>query len=88
MLIKNLLRIVKSYKFYLITIVFYEIIYLLRGFKGNKFHFSKNNQMSDIKEVIALDPNREIVGHTSLTLVKIYAIIEEAEKQVNLKHRN
>ena len=44
--------------------------------------------LEDIKEVIALDPNREIVGHTSLTLVKIYAIIEEAEKQVNLKHRN
>ena len=47
MLIKNLLRIVKSYKFSLITIVFYEIIYLLKGFKGNKFHFSENNKMSD-----------------------------------------
>ena len=47
MLIKNLLRIVKSYKFSLITIIFYEIIYLLKGFKGNKFHFSENNKMSD-----------------------------------------
>ena len=47
MLIKNLLRIVKSYKFSLITITFYEIIYLLKGFKGNKFHFSENNKMSD-----------------------------------------
>ena len=47
MLIKNLLRIVESYKFSLITIVFYEIIYLLKGFKGNKFHFSENNKMSD-----------------------------------------
>tara|TARA_R110002020_G_scaffold22620_5_gene76268 strand:+ start:104 stop:277 length:174 start_codon:yes stop_codon:yes gene_type:complete len=42
--------------------------------------------LSDIKEVIAQDPNREIVGHTSLTLVKIYAIIDEAEKQLDLKH--
>ena len=42
--------------------------------------------LSDIKEVISLDPNREIVGQSSLTLVKIYAIIEEAEKQLDLKH--
>ena len=47
MLIKNLLRIVKDYKFSLIAIVFYEIIYLLKGSKGNKFHFSENNKMSD-----------------------------------------
>jgi hypothetical protein len=47
MLIKNLLRIVKSYKFSLITIVFYEIIYLLKNFKGNKFHFSESSKMSD-----------------------------------------
>jgi hypothetical protein len=43
--------------------------------------------LADIKEVISQDPNREIVGQSSLTLVKIYDIIEEAEKQVNLKHR-
>ena len=42
--------------------------------------------LSDIKEVISLDPNREIVGQSSLTLVKIYAIIDEAEKQIELKH--
>jgi len=47
MLIKNLLRIVKSYKFSLITIIFYEIIYLLKGFKGNKFHISKNQKMTN-----------------------------------------
>ena len=41
--------------------------------------------LEDIKDVIALDPNREIVGQTSLTLVKIYAIVDEAEKQVNLQ---
>ena len=43
--------------------------------------------LEDIKEVIALDPNREIVGQSALTLRKIYVIIEEAEKQVNLQHR-
>ena len=47
MLIKNLLRIVKSYKLSLITIIFYEIIYLLKGFKGNKFHISKNQKMTN-----------------------------------------
>ena len=43
--------------------------------------------LADIKEVISQDPNREIVGQSSLTLVKIYDIIEEAEKQVNLQHK-
>ena len=42
--------------------------------------------LEDIKEVIALDPNREIVGRSALTLRNIYDIIEEAEKQVDLKH--
>ena len=42
------------------------------------------NALSDIKEVIAKDPNREIVGQSSLTLVKIYAIIDEVEKQLDL----
>ena len=44
--------------------------------------------LEDIKEAIARDPNREIVWQSALTLRKIYVIIEEAEKQVNLKHRN
>ena len=44
------------------------------------------NALSDIKEVIAKDPNREIVGQSALTLRKIYVIIEEAEKQIDLKH--
>ena len=42
--------------------------------------------LDDIKEVIAQDPNREIVGRSALTLRNIYDIIEEAEKQVNLQH--
>ena len=42
--------------------------------------------LADIKEVIARDPKREIVGRSALTLRNIYDIIEEAEKQVNLQH--
>ena len=42
--------------------------------------------LEDIKFVIAQDPNREIVGRSALTLRNIYDIIEEAEKQVDLKH--
>ena len=42
--------------------------------------------LEDIKEAISQDPNREIVVQSSLTLVKIYDIIEEAEKQIDLKH--
>ena len=45
------------------------------------------NALSDIKEVIAKDPNREIVGQSALTLRKIYVIIEEAVKQVNLQQK-
>ena len=43
--------------------------------------------LADIKEVISQDPNREIVGQSSLTLVRIYNIIDEAEKKVNLQHK-
>ena len=43
--------------------------------------------LEDIREVISQDPNREIVGQSSLTLLKIYDIIEEAEKQVDLQHK-
>jgi hypothetical protein len=40
--------------------------------------------LEDIKEVIKLNPQKEIVSQYTLTLLKIYDIIEEAEKQVNL----
>ena len=46
-LIKNFLRILKSYKFSLILIIFFEIFYLLRGYKGFGFDFSKNSSMTD-----------------------------------------
>ena len=43
MIFKNLLRILKSYRFSLIKIIFFELIYLIKGNKGNKFTFSKCN---------------------------------------------
>ena len=47
MLIKNLLRIIKDHKLFLIPIIFYELKYFLKGYKGFKFNFSNNNEMSD-----------------------------------------
>ena len=43
MILKNLFRIISSYKFSLITIVFFEILYLIKGYKGNRFDFILNN---------------------------------------------
>ena len=47
MIFKNLLRILESYRLSLIKIFFFELIYLIKGYSGNKFTFSKNNIMSD-----------------------------------------
>ena len=47
MIFKNLLRILQSYRFLLIKIIFFELIYLIKGRKGNKFSFSTNNIMTD-----------------------------------------
>ena len=42
-MLKNLFRIISSYKFSLITIVFFELLYLIKGYKGNRFDFMSNN---------------------------------------------
>ena len=47
MIVKNLFRIINSYKFSLITIIFFELLYLIRGYKGNRFDFSNNDLMTD-----------------------------------------
>ena len=47
MIIKNLFRILKSYKFTIITIIIFEIIYILRGYKGNKISSVGNANMAD-----------------------------------------
>ena len=47
MILKNFIRIIKSYKFSIITIIFFELIYLFKGYRGNKFSFSNNDLMAD-----------------------------------------
>ena len=47
MLLKNLIRIISSYKFSIITIIFFELLYLVKGHKGNRFNFSNNDLMAD-----------------------------------------
>ena len=47
MIFKNLLRILESYRLSLMKIIFFELIYLIKGYRGNKFTFSKNNIMTD-----------------------------------------
>lgn len=42
-----MLRIIKSYKFQLIKIIYFEFKYFIRGYKGFKFNFSKNSKMTD-----------------------------------------
>ena len=41
--------------------------------------------LEDIKEVISQDPSRENVGQSSL--VRIYDIVEEVQKRLNLQHK-
>ena len=47
MVLKNLVRIIGDYKFYLFTIVFFELLYFIKGYKGNKFGLRKNDFMAD-----------------------------------------
>ena len=41
MLFKNIIRIITSYKLSLLQVIFFEIIYILIGFKGNKINISR-----------------------------------------------
>ncbi len=47
MIIRNLIRIIKSYKFSIFTVIFFELVYLLKGYRGNRFNFSSNDLMTD-----------------------------------------
>jgi len=47
MIFRNLHRIIKSYRLFIVKIIFFELFYFFRGFKGNKFNFSKNLTMAD-----------------------------------------
>tara|TARA_Y100000590_G_scaffold3633_1_gene4824 strand:+ start:2508 stop:3143 length:636 start_codon:yes stop_codon:yes gene_type:complete len=48
MLFRSLIRIIKSYRFSLTKIIFFELLYLIKGFKGNRFTFSKNEMADNI----------------------------------------
>lgn len=43
----NLIRIIKNYKFSIFTTMFFELVYLFKGYKGNRFNFSNNDLMAD-----------------------------------------
>ena len=47
MLLRNLFRIMQSYKFSIFVIIFFEILYILKGYKGNNFKLTTNEKMSD-----------------------------------------
>ena len=47
MVLKNLFRIISNYKLFTILIIYFEFIYLIKGYKGNKFNFSNNKLMTD-----------------------------------------
>ena len=43
MIIKNLFRIISSYKLHLIQIILFEILYLVKGYKGIRIDFMSND---------------------------------------------
>ena len=47
MVFKNILRILKSYRLSIFKIIFFELFFLVKGYKGNKFNFSNNTLMTD-----------------------------------------
>ena len=47
MIIKNTLRIIRDYKFSLVKIFFFELLYFIKGYCGFKFNFSNNGIMTD-----------------------------------------
>lgn len=42
----NIIKIIKKYKFSILKIIFYETIFILRGFKGNKFDFTSTDNLN------------------------------------------
>lgn len=46
-LINSIVRIFKEYKIYILIIIFFEIYYFLKNYKGFKISYSKNQSMAD-----------------------------------------
>ena len=45
---KKIIDLIVSYKFYIIYILFYELIYVILGYKGNNFITRNNNKSTDV----------------------------------------
>ena len=46
MFVKNIITIIKKYKFSIYKILYYEFLFALKGFKGNKIDFTDTNEFS------------------------------------------
>ena len=47
MFIKDIIKIIKKYKFLVYKILFYEIFFILRGFKGNRVDFNSSTEFAE-----------------------------------------
>ena len=47
MFLNNIFRILRSYKLSIIKILFFEIFYILIGYKGNNYSFSRKKEIAD-----------------------------------------
>ena len=47
LIFKNLIRIINDYKFSVFLIIFFEILFFIKGYKGFKINFSNNDFMAD-----------------------------------------
>ena len=47
MSLNNIMKIVRNYEFSIYKILYYELFFRLRGFKGNKINFATNNEFTE-----------------------------------------
>jgi len=47
LIFKNLIRVINDYKFSVFSIIFFEILFFVKGYKGFKINFSNNDFMTD-----------------------------------------
>ena len=64
---KKIIDLIVSYKFYIIYILFYELIYIILGYKGNNFITRNNNKSTDT------------IPCSYYFLIKIYNVIKNEQ---------
>ena len=47
MILKNIIQLIKAYKFSLVKVLLYELIYILKGYKGNSININLNERITD-----------------------------------------